>query len=490
MKKLLIMVESKRKGTPANIKHKKDARICIIGGGPAGLTSALYLNQKGFTNITLLEKEESVGGKALTVDLEDSSGIIKNYELGAEYITYTYDHIFYLCKLLNESTSTASSIKIINKTGKTPRFLDPMKVEPFFPIFIAVIKYLLIGFWYRKLINAPNNLGIKDHKLLTMSLKDFMDKYKLKYLKAFFLNVGFGYNLDREFPVIFVYRMLKPRLMLRILGSKIPIVKNLFKRPIAAIAEDGTQGLYKKLAAYLNRSQKEQMVFTNQKVTKISRDNQKKTGSITITINDNKEQEFDVLIFGLPPVFMLKMMEHEQLSEKEISLFSKFKFHPYYVSMFETIHHESNPLPKYYYNNIFPDTLNGKTQPEPVQFTKRWDDTNLIARGYNWELAKIFDSNDPEKLKNIEDVFKTFMKERMEVPEYKLMESSKIYPIVDKYWDTYFPHVSIEDLRNGFYEEFESLQGKDNTYFVGSSLTFEMMETTAAYSEYLVERYF
>ena len=41
----------------------KDAKICIIGGGPAGLSAAVHLEKKGYTNYTILDKENWVGGK-------------------------------------------------------------------------------------------------------------------------------------------------------------------------------------------------------------------------------------------------------------------------------------------------------------------------------------------------------------------------------------------------------------------------------------------
>ena len=44
----------------ANTKEK----ICIIGGGPAGLACAVYLEKKGYTDYTIYEKLNKVGGKA------------------------------------------------------------------------------------------------------------------------------------------------------------------------------------------------------------------------------------------------------------------------------------------------------------------------------------------------------------------------------------------------------------------------------------------
>ena len=41
----------------------KNTRICIIGGGPAGLSAGMYLEKKGYTNYTILERLDRVGGK-------------------------------------------------------------------------------------------------------------------------------------------------------------------------------------------------------------------------------------------------------------------------------------------------------------------------------------------------------------------------------------------------------------------------------------------
>jgi len=45
-----------------NMPNNKD-RICIIGAGPAGLSCATYLEKKGYTNYTIYEKLNKVGGK-------------------------------------------------------------------------------------------------------------------------------------------------------------------------------------------------------------------------------------------------------------------------------------------------------------------------------------------------------------------------------------------------------------------------------------------
>ena len=58
----------------ANINEK----ICIIGAGPAGLSAAMYLEQKGYSNYTILEKEDHVGGKCHSPHYNG-----RRYEMGA-----------------------------------------------------------------------------------------------------------------------------------------------------------------------------------------------------------------------------------------------------------------------------------------------------------------------------------------------------------------------------------------------------------------------
>ena len=56
----------------------KNTRICIIGGGPAGLSAGMYLEQKGYTNYTIFERLDRVGGKCWSPHYNG-----RRYEMGA-----------------------------------------------------------------------------------------------------------------------------------------------------------------------------------------------------------------------------------------------------------------------------------------------------------------------------------------------------------------------------------------------------------------------
>ncbi len=50
------------KGNPVD----RNSRICIVGGGPAGLSLAMYLEKNGFDHYTIFERSGRVGGKAFS----------------------------------------------------------------------------------------------------------------------------------------------------------------------------------------------------------------------------------------------------------------------------------------------------------------------------------------------------------------------------------------------------------------------------------------
>ena len=60
-------------------------RVCIVGAGPAGLTAAMYLEKKGYKNITIYEKSERVGGKCYSPEYK---GKRNGSDDGLPYLLY------------------------------------------------------------------------------------------------------------------------------------------------------------------------------------------------------------------------------------------------------------------------------------------------------------------------------------------------------------------------------------------------------------------
>ena len=64
-------------------------RICIIGGGPAGISAAMYLQKKGYENYEIYEKLNKIGGKSYS-PLIEVNGEKRSYETGAIMGAVTY----------------------------------------------------------------------------------------------------------------------------------------------------------------------------------------------------------------------------------------------------------------------------------------------------------------------------------------------------------------------------------------------------------------
>ena len=66
-----------------------DERICIIGGGPAGISAAMYLQFKGYRNYRIYEKLNKVGGKSYSPKIM-VNGEERSFETGAIMGAITY----------------------------------------------------------------------------------------------------------------------------------------------------------------------------------------------------------------------------------------------------------------------------------------------------------------------------------------------------------------------------------------------------------------
>ena len=75
------------------------------------------------------------------------------------------------------------------------------------------------------------------------------------------------------------------------------------------------------------------------------------------------------------------------------------------------------------------------------------------------------------------------------LPEYEGGKAEVTGEFAQHGW-RYFPHVTLADFASGYYDQLESLQGFEQTFYSSSLLGFETVGNTVAYSRYLVDRFF
>ena len=112
--------------------------ICIIGAGAAGLSAAHFLKKMGYENITVLEKDDQIGGKCFTVEYED-----RTYEIGA----------------LMQTTAYKTLLEIMNDVGiKSRRVMSEINVDfekgsySVIPSYLKPVNYIPIGLDYIRII--------------------------------------------------------------------------------------------------------------------------------------------------------------------------------------------------------------------------------------------------------------------------------------------------------------------------------------------------
>jgi hypothetical protein len=155
------------------------------------------------------------------------------------------------------------------------------------------------------------------------------------------------------------------------------------------------------------------------------------------------------------------------MSPAETELLSKVVYDPFIVTTYKSPGLE----------NFFAATF---MVPEtdwydPFVITKQYKDVNLLSIYTRTEYGKEI------KKQDILDRNKEFIMKACGVdigPYYSFSE----FP--------YFPHVSSADMQGGYYDDFDKIQGANNTFYVGGLMNFELVETIMNYSKHLVRAHF
>lgn len=416
------------------MKINLDARIVIIGSGPAGLSAAETLKDKGYTNVTILEKASRAGGKCRSINYKG-----RTYELGAAIFTKDNKTILNLAKKYGAEyvqIDFSREITFIDeKTGKTLSEKNPF-AQKLSLIRQLFLRYKNLSKKYQK-INEPglSNVNID----LCMPFSEWAAHHKIplvaKEFAPFF--TGFGYGYFEEIPAAYVLKYYSWK------GLMSVIKKSTYRFP------DGFQKLCEKIA-------------TNHNVLYgITIKNIQRKQSIQIKTKTGNF-EFDALIITSP---LDESLQYLDANEEEKKLFSKIIYYDYrsYACLVKGFPRQ---------DGYIPGNFNSSRAGHPTSWYHLYKDSNL----YIFYVLADWKITDKEVLKNIEAIIhqKGGTMERVHSKEH---------------WK-YFPRVTPEEIKNRYFDKLESLQGKNNTYYAGELLNFSTTELSAEYSRKLIEKHF
>ncbi|MFA6624188.1 MAG: FAD-dependent oxidoreductase [Bacilli bacterium] len=462
-----------------------DERICIIGGGPAGVTAAMYLQKKGYKNYVVYEKDDHVGGKCYspTVEMGQKGSEKRTIELGAIMGAKTY-YAVHDAEVFGGTVHDGPAMGRIykNKDGKEIFPFDPKhnilngKIFSLIHMKNCVKKLAKLMKTKYKGYDVCGHRGVASGKYEGLepssqnmprikgenpNLKDlclpFTEFCKINNLEpvmrvwiAPFTSFGYGY-FD-EMPAAYVLKYLDVETTLEFVAMRLWTWK------------DGTMSIFENVNKKLANP-----AVLNTEATKVER----KDNKVYVTVKKGDEshvETFDKIIVTTPLDYFDK---YADASKEEKELFAKI-VHEEYISM--ATRQEIGKCPQisaYIFDNMTPET-----RGHLMVYYHRWSDipdqpiiTYTLRNHQGMESV----SYDYARATTIDDMKKCGC-------EVKKVE-------IEKEW-YYCPHVYSEDYASGWYDKVEAMQGNRNTYYAGEVMSFGDMEETCEYSKDLVDRFF
>ncbi len=450
----------------------KNVRIAIIGGGPAGLSAGMYLEQAGYENYVIFERNGWVGGKCHSPEYNG-----RRYELGAimgvpSY--YAIKDVEDFCGITHDGPRLNRNYKDLNDNVIDP--FDPKKNPLRMPRLIKMKSQVkkfgeLLQTKYkgydvnghrgvaqgrydgyavtpgREYITGANE-NLKD---LALPFKDFCELNGVELVQDIWIGpfTSFGYGYFDEIPAAYVLKYLDFQTTMNFVKVNLWTWK------------DGTQSIWEHLNDKIKNPAR-----LDSDITKVER----KDGKVFITVNGEVE-EFDKLIVTSPLQFF---GEYADIREDEQKYFSKIDYERYDVQGFLTEPDKAPDISYYIMENMTPERLG-----HLMVYYHRWPDLGADQMYVTYALRKHRDLKEVDYEESKKMVLADL--ERMGNPAKEVIEERDWY---------YFPHVFSEDYAAGWYDDVEEMQGKYDTYYAGEVMSFGDMDETCEYSRELVLRFF
>ncbi len=454
-----------------NLIMDKDTRICIIGGGPAGLSAGMYLEKKGYDNYTILERNDHVGGKCNSPHYNG-----RRYEMGAimgvpSY--YAVHDVETFCGITHDGPQLSRRYK--DAEGNVIEPFEPaknllkiphlMKMKQQVTELGRILETKYKGYdvnghrgvaqgRYEGFACTPEreevsgtNENLKD---LSMPFKDWCEMNHVELIQDIWVGpfTSFGYGYFDEIPAAYVLKYLDFQTCMNFVRLNLWTWKN------------GTQYIWECLNEKLKNPAR-----LCASISKIER----KDGKVYVTVNGETE-EYDKLIVTAPLQFF---PNYADAREDEKKYFSKIEYERYDVLAVETRPEDHPDISYYVFDNMTPERLG-----HLMVYYRRWRDTK----------DQVITTYALRKHKNREEITVDACRQ-MVLEDLRIMRNPASNVVNEQSW-YYFPHVFSEDYAAGWYDDVEAMQGKYDTYYAGEIMSFGDMDETAEYSRELVERFF
>jgi hypothetical protein len=421
------------------------SRVCIIGGGAAGVTAALALRRRGYRDVTILERSpEGVGGKCRTITRDGVA-----LDTGAVYVLPNYPTVRGHLATAGMKLRVADPLIYLDGDGSRRPFGVPARK---ISTWSKLAEYVRLGgelLRNRRMWSAPLGALSGDRlQAAAVPLGAWLDRHRLEYFRTVAYPLlrcfGFGYE-EQDIPMGYLFKML-PQL------ARNGNLASLWNPGGVRLhrLDEGYGALWQRLARGLD-------VRSGVTISQVTRD---ESGGGEV-VSDAGRFRFDALILACPLDRTLGFLDADA---EERDLFGR-------IQSFD-VWHAAVPL---------------QGLPETAMFesNQAWSARGRAMIAFRYQPGSpwyyLFGYGKPGQ-----DDAAIARDLDADVRRHGGRLTGE--PIIGRW--SYLPHFGAADLAAGCLGRLEQRQGVRSTYYAGEVMAGIGVESAAVYAEHLVERQF
>lgn len=440
---------TRRSGSPSGSK-RADPRIAIVGAGAAGLTAAWALKKGGYTNVTVFEKADRVGGKCLTFEYENHA-----IDMAAHEMLAGYTDVMRIAEDVGARSHGWQEVVVYDRSQR--KFMNVMQASTVggyttLQVGWASLRYTwLLLTRYRQFARPGTGLAEAPAELLQPvgTWLRAMNLQALEEIVTFVMKVqGYG-RLDEVAAVYFVKFQGLRNWVSNVLHN-IGIVHRWPR-----VFTDGFQDLWNRVAASLD-------VRLNTEIQSIRRtlDAHQEEIGVEITVRGQAPERFDFLLLACPLDLPTLKSLGLDLDQQESELFEQVRYRTLVTTACRV-----EGVPTGVVGSI----------PLPALL----DYTGYIKVYADCDVAIFFSlAPSPEEV-NLDDIYRRIVDIVAALPSTGTQPPRVIERVQQQAWP-YFPHPPLAELGGGYFVRLQALQGHRQTFYLGSLLEMETVGNTVA----------
>ncbi|XP_062601043.1 uncharacterized protein LOC134262689 [Saccostrea cucullata] len=459
-------------------------RIAVVGGGISGVHMASLLKEKGYKNIKIFEMRNEVGGKAYS---RLRRGVYN--EFGTIFLTDIYDQVANMVKrytprsrikskglssiMVREFEFSTWRALLAQNTGERTREAARRRIQE------AVERYdrihtCLFGNYSFELMPRPTPEVMRQ---IQGTVQDFLERHDLMLLAPYFRTylTADGYGFINDTAAIYGMAWVPPAV---IQGTFTP--ENGFW-----ILDGAFQAIVIETA-----KQNQLNVHLEANVERIKRLPGPGGIQITYSTRDHPSVETEHFDFLVLSPAMNSLLNIVDFNAKERHLFSRLYNSNFVTTLIESDNGIRGNDPQVYYN----DAVDQDDYPVFASFNFYHAKNNITGENHRLGIRENGPDKNPQETQlyyqtGFADPFAKdvdIMIQSKLVSHLKKFRKSNPRVLEQTKWGYYFPRFSGEDIARGYIWDVLDMQGQFNTWYIGSSVCFESMESVLEYNNLLM----